>query len=312
MIGSGSRGLVAESATNEKYVLPLVVRVARRRPGLSEMLLNPADGASAVPGMSSVKETPAKYGFLGTGAIAQAIVTGLCEGSKDAPTILLSPRSAARAADLAGRYSSVEVASDNQALADRASIVVICVRPQDASEIVTGLQFAADQAIVSVMAGVPINRLAELVAPATNIARAIPLPSVARRAGVTPITPQTDAARGLFDDLGGSLVVTDTSSFDALTAATATIAAHFRYLGTISLWLSTHGIDQRDASRYVSSMFADVGATLDDVSADLSELAADHATPGGINERFSAMLEHGGTFELVSKSLENILHTLRT
>jgi pyrroline-5-carboxylate reductase len=53
------------------------------------------------------------YGVLGVGSIAAAIVTGLCDGVADPPDVVLSPRNADRAADLAARLPSVRVATDN-------------------------------------------------------------------------------------------------------------------------------------------------------------------------------------------------------
>ena len=55
------------------------------------------------------------HGVIGVGAIAAAIVTGLCDGVEDAPTILLSPRNPEIAADLARRFRTVRVCQDNQA-----------------------------------------------------------------------------------------------------------------------------------------------------------------------------------------------------
>ena len=57
-------------------------------------------------------------GFIGTGHITKAVVEGLCgDGDPPAP-ILLSPRNRTVAADLAGRFESVSVATDNQAVLD--------------------------------------------------------------------------------------------------------------------------------------------------------------------------------------------------
>lgn len=50
------------------------------------------------------------YVVIGVGAIAAAIVTGLCEHAQDAPLIALSPRNASRAADLAARFPTVRIA----------------------------------------------------------------------------------------------------------------------------------------------------------------------------------------------------------
>ena len=81
------------------------------------------------------------YGVLGVGEIAGAMVTGLCEGVDDAPTVLLSPRNAERSAALAARYPSVAVAADNQAVVDGCATLVLSLRPQDARAILGELRF---------------------------------------------------------------------------------------------------------------------------------------------------------------------------
>jgi pyrroline-5-carboxylate reductase len=252
-----------------------------------------------------------EYGVVGVGEIGAAIVTGLCEGVRDAPRILLSPRNEARAAALAARYPSVSVAPDNQAVVSRSAAVVLSIRPQDSPVILGGLTFRADHAVISLMAGVPNDELASLVAPASDIARAIPLPPVGRRAGVTPVHPGTAAARALFDRLGGSSDVETAGAFEAMSAATGTIAAHLRYVAVISSWLSDQGVAPEQAARYVRSVFANVGGTLGSSDGDLNELARAHATPGGINERFSAMLEQAGVFDTVRQSLQVIYRRLQ-
>jgi pyrroline-5-carboxylate reductase len=251
------------------------------------------------------------YGIVGVGEIGTAIVTGLCEDVADAPQILLSPRNAERAAALASRYPSVSVAPDNQSVASRCAVVVLSVRPKDSRAVLGGLTFRPGQAIISVMAGVPDDELASLVAPARDIARAIPLPPVGRRAGITPVHPGTAAARALFDRLGGASDVEDAHAFEAMSAATGTIAAHLRYVAAISGWLGDQGVAPDEAERYVRSIFASVAEDLGRDHGGLDELARAHATPGGINERFSAMLEQAGVFDTVGRSLQGIYSQLR-
>jgi pyrroline-5-carboxylate reductase len=117
------------------------------------------------------------YGIVGVGAIAAAIVTGLCEHVPDAPRIVLSPRNAGRVADLAARFPTVRVAGSNQEVLDESSVVLLCIRPQDARSVLPGLKFSAHHAIVSAMAGIQIAALRELVTPAQNIASFHCLPS---------------------------------------------------------------------------------------------------------------------------------------
>jgi pyrroline-5-carboxylate reductase len=250
------------------------------------------------------------YGIIGVGAIAAAIVTGLCENASDAPSIVLSPRNADRAADLAARFPTVRVARSNQEVIDGSAMVLLCIRPQDARAVLPGLKFSAQHAIVSMMAGISIDALGELVAPAQNIARAIPLPSVAARQGSTPIFPPTQAARELFDRLGRSVEIPTAVAFEATSASTATVAAHFEYLNAICRWLVAHGVSETAARRQVAATFAGLAAQLHDQEPAFATLARDHATRGGINEQFLGVLEQARVFDAVDLGLSRVLERL--
>jgi pyrroline-5-carboxylate reductase len=246
---------------------------------------------------------------LGVGAIGAAIVTGLCEDVDEAPRVLLSPRNVEIAGGLAESFASVDVAPDNRAVVDGAPVVIVCVRPQVAQTVLAELRFPADRVVISAMAGVPVNSLQRLVAPATDVARVIPLPSVARREGITPVHPPNAAATELFDRLGETVELADAQAFDAFSASTATIAAHFGYLNAIAAWLESQEIPGPAATRYVASIFAGLAeATRSGES--FEQLAREHATAGGINEQFLAWLEQGGTFEHVSAGLQRVLDRL--
>jgi pyrroline-5-carboxylate reductase len=246
---------------------------------------------------------------LGVGAIGAAIVTGLCEDVDDAPKLLLSPRNAEIAAGLAQRFASVDVAADNQAVVDGAPVVIVCVRPQVAESVLAELRFPADRVVISAMAGVSVSTLQRLVAPATDVARVIPLPSVARRDCITPVHPPNAAAVALFDRLGETVEVADVKAFDAFSAATATIAAHFAYLNAIATWLESQEIPAPAATRYVASIFAGL-AEATRSGEPFERLARDHATAGGTNEQFLNGLEQSGGFEHVSLGLQQVLDRL--
>src|SRR3954454_22697619 len=72
-------------------------------------------------------DMPDDLGIVGVGAIAEAIITGLC-GEDTLTSIHLSPRSGPRARRLAARYPSVQVADTNQTVVERADIVLLCLR----------------------------------------------------------------------------------------------------------------------------------------------------------------------------------------
>jgi pyrroline-5-carboxylate reductase len=116
-----------------------------------------------------------RLGFLGTGAITEAVVAGL-SAAPEAPSILISPRNAARSRALAAQFPNVRVASGNQTVLDQADTVFLAVRPQDIVAALDGLRFRREQTIISFVALLPMARLKGLVTPAERICRAVPLP----------------------------------------------------------------------------------------------------------------------------------------
>jgi pyrroline-5-carboxylate reductase len=248
------------------------------------------------------------YGLIGVGALASAIVIGLCEG-EEPPSITLSPRNAEIAGGLAARFGSVSVAADNQAVLDAAPVVLLCVRPQVARDALAALRFRSGHVVISAMAGIPVDELRRLVAPATDVARCIPLPAVARRAGITPVHPPQATAKALFDRLGGAVEVPDIDAYDAFAVATATIAAHFEYLRTIGAWMAERGVPAEEAQQYLAATFADLGGTLEQAH-DFEHLARDHATAGGINELFLRTLTEAGVYDEVRAGMHRVLARL--
>lgn len=251
------------------------------------------------------------YGILGVGSIATAIVTGLCEGAAGAPKIVLSPRNAERSAALSARYPSVRVAPGNQAVVDASDVVVVGVLPHQAAEVLGALTFRPGHRVVSAVAGLPLADLAALVAPAEEVARSIPLVAVATRGGTTPVHPATPSAVALYDRLGTSVHVATEETFDAIVAASATVAAYFDHLGSITGWLVDRGVAQDDAGRYVAATFASLTDELSRPEIDFAALAAAHTTPGGLNEQFAGDLRAAGLPDTVRRGLDRILARIR-
>jgi len=253
----------------------------------------------------------AHFGVLGVGALASAIVTGLSKGIADPPSIVLSPRNAEASAALSGRYPSVSVAADNQGVLDGASTVIVCLRQAHAG-VLGDLTWRADHVVVSAIAGVGIDQLAAWVAPATRIARSVPMPPVAWRAGLTAVHPPLPEARELFDLLGETLEVPEVEAYEALSATSATLAGFFEYLAVQATWLEDHGIAARDARRYIGVTFAGALGSLQADEPDFAELAGEYATPGGVNEQVREDLREVGTYDQLTRALDRAHDRLST
>jgi pyrroline-5-carboxylate reductase len=129
-------------------------------------------------------------GIVGVGAIGEAIVTGLCEGADADGSVHLSPRGTERVRRLAARYPSVQVGDTNQAVVERADVVLVCVRPQDAPPVLSELDFRAGQAVISVVAALPMWRR-----PRISSARSRFPPSLRERASPRSTLGTTSLAR---------------------------------------------------------------------------------------------------------------------
>lgn len=228
-------------------------------------------------------------GIIGVGEIARAIVTGLLgkPAPGDAPLIYLSPRNLAIAQHLAERHSNVRACSSNQAVVDSARIVLLTVRPADLDDALENLRVPDDRIIVSAVAGASTVRLRRKLHTQATIVRAIPLPAVQRRLGITAIYPPHPEVAQLFGPLGGTLSVDDAETFDAVQASTATISTHLRLLEASATWLTKHGVPTADAENYVRDLFVGVSAGLADGGLTLSDLVAAHETAEGINEHLA-------------------------
>lgn len=246
-------------------------------------------------------------GFIGTGTIATAMVTGLSSAGGMRPDIRLSPRSAAIAAGLADRFGNVSVCASNQEVVDSSQTVVLSVRPQVAEAVLSRLHFSSGQNVISVIAGYPVRRIAGLVAPADRIWRAIPLPSVAKRQGPIAMHPPGGAGAELFDRLGKVFGIEAEDHLNAFSTATATMAAYFGFAGGVASWMARKGVPEQQAQDYTARMFAGLADTGAEASGQsFEDLAAAHATRGGLNEQVMRDLTAEGVFHALTEALDRV------
>ncbi len=249
-----------------------------------------------------------RLGFVGTGEITSAIVIGLSSSMPGNSSIRVSPRNRETATDLANRFATVSIASSNQDLLDSSEVAVIAVRPAVAPGVLSELQFRPEHCVISLVSGLGLRRLSELVAPATHIVRAVSLPSVARRAGPTGIYPPDQLANDLFARIGTVFPVETEREFEAICAATATIASVYAFMEKIASWLAENGIPDPTACEYVARMFCGLScAAADRSGATFQSLMKAHATAGGINEHFLNHVAGSGLLDGISDGLTAVM-----
>ncbi|MXN76044.1 pyrroline-5-carboxylate reductase [Burkholderia sp. 4701] len=246
-------------------------------------------------------------GFIGTGAITQAVVTGLIRSGLPFERIALSPRNARIAAALAARDPRVCVCTSNQAVLDASDVVCLAVVPQIADDVLRALAFDARHQVVSFIAGMSIERVRGLVGAAGKVVRAIPLPAVADGKGSTAICPADGIAATLFAALGEAVEVDDERQFDALSAVTATMASFYAVLDSQAAWLARQGLREDAARAFLAGYCVGLAHETTRTDAPFSAMVDDVMTPGGLNAQLHAELSSRGTYAHYGDALDRVL-----
>ncbi|MFC5699948.1 pyrroline-5-carboxylate reductase [Cohnella faecalis] len=173
--------------------------------------------------MSAVTSSPlgnATIYFYGAGSMAEAIFRGLVEGKLTAPErITVSNRqNAERLRELESRYGVIGAGDDTakQRGLKEADVVVLGMKPKDAAAAIRSLAplLRPDQLIVSVIAGLPIATIEQLLGGKRPIARTMPNTSSTIGLGATGISfsdsvtsTHRELTLAMFDAVGMTSVV---------------------------------------------------------------------------------------------------------
>jgi len=117
-----------------------------------------------------------KIGFLGGGAMGEALMTGLLRTGLVAPAdIYISDISNQRLAELKQKLG-VQKATDNQAVVKEADVVILAVKPHVAPSVLKEVAPVAKpgQTFISLVAGVPISLIENCRAGPVPVIRAMP------------------------------------------------------------------------------------------------------------------------------------------
>lgn len=252
-----------------------------------------------------------RIGFIGTGTITEAVVTGMIRFGVSFERVALSPRNAKIAARLAALDGRIEVCESNQDVLDTSDVVCLAVVPQIAADVLSELTFDARHHVISFIAGKSLDQIGAFVRRSAKVVRAVPLPAVAAGKGSTAICPRDDIARALFAPLGEAVEVDDEHQFDALSAATATMAAFFALLEEQASWLVAQGVPYASARSFLSGYHVGLAHEATSGTEPFSAMIGHASTPGGLNEQLNRELTERGTYTHYAEALDNIMRRVQ-
>ena len=253
-----------------------------------------------------------KLGFIGTGQIAKATITGICTSKISFQKIIVSPRNRNIAQKLKKRFKKVYIAKNNQEVVDKCNWIFLAVTPKVGEKILPKLNYRSSQTIINFISTIGSSQLKKYVKVKAKIVRALPLPPIALRKGPVPICPANRRVKFFFNHLGTAVEISDEKLFTNFWCMTAMMAPYYEILNTLSQWLSTKGLKKVDSQKYITSLFFAMSEdAVVNSKKDLKILIKDSQTPGGLNEQALNKLRKLGFYKLLNKTASNVLKRLK-
>jgi pyrroline-5-carboxylate reductase len=255
-----------------------------------------------------------KIAFIGPGVMAEAMIAGLIR-QKTAPATTLvaaGPRQE-RLDELCNLYN-ITGTTDNSAAAHQADVVVLSVKPQRLTRVLSGLKGSlSPQALVlSIVAGAPISKISQGLAH-NLVVRSMPNTPAQIGEGITVWTAspavtseQREIARQILTALGDEVFVEEENYLDMATALSGTGPAYVFLFMEAMIDAGVHlGFPRRIAEQLVSQtmrgsvdFYIQRGGPL-----HLASLRNQVTSPGGTSAAALYYLEKAGFRTAISRAI---------
>lgn len=186
----------------------------------------------------------ARLGFIGVGVLAEYVCAGLRRIGDDRE-IVISPRGKEMAEQVA-RDHQARIAQSNQEVVDATDITILSTKPEHAVEAIEGLRFREDQILLSVVAGLSSDQLAEHAAPA-SVVRALPLIGTKAGAGATPIYPPNERVDQLFSSVSSVVAFEDENQYELAAVGGCLNGWVYSLVAQLQKWLEEQGFSTEQA-----------------------------------------------------------------
>ncbi|MGT2959885.1 pyrroline-5-carboxylate reductase [Streptococcus caballi] len=189
-----------------------------------------------------------KIGFIGVGKMATAIINGLNSTTHD---IIISGSSLARSREIAEQLE-VEAAHSHQELIEEADLVILGIKPQMFDKVLSELTFK--QPILSMAAGVTLERLADLTSSNLPLIRIMPNLNAQILKSTTAICTNDKVsaellatAKEITDSFGSTFEIAE-KDFDTFTALAGSSPAYIAlFIESLAKSGVKHGLTKQQA-----------------------------------------------------------------
>ena len=249
-----------------------------------------------------------KLGFIGTGKIAESVITGICNSKISFTKILISSRNKKISNTLKNKFKKVAIIKNNQEIVDNCNWVFLSITPTVGEKIIKELKFKSNQIIISFISTITLAQLKKAIKVKAKIIRAIPLPPISLKKGPVPICPPNKKVKEFFDKIGTTIEINNEKSSINFWSTSGMMAPFYELLRVMADWLVKRGVKRNDAQKYITSLFLALSEdAVVNSKKDLKFLVKESQTPKGLNEQGVKELAKAGFYKSLEKTL-NSLH----
>ena len=248
-----------------------------------------------------------KIGFIGTGKITSAVVTGISKSTIKYKKIFISSRNKTISRNLKKNFKKISIEADNQKIVDECNWIFLSVTPIVGKKIIKNLKFRSNQTIISFISTINLRNLKKMIRVKSNIVRAIPLPPISLKKGPVPICPPNKKVKAFFDKIGSTIEIKDEKLSINFWSISGMMASYYEKLRVMSNWLSKKGVKKKVSQKYITSLFLALSEdALVNSKKDLKFLVKDSQTPKGLNQQGLNEMKKKKIFKSVTDTLNII------
>lgn len=255
-----------------------------------------------------------KLGFIGVGGMAQAIITGLLKQNKLGPSDILIHSAHASTYEQVAKETGVTAQNSNSEVAKESDVVVLAVTPNVATPVIQEIRDQLDPkktTLISIVAGLTLERLAELAGYDLPILRTLPNLNVAIGAGMTAVHANEnltgkakDEAIGLFDAIGSTVALPE-NDFAAFSALAGSSPAYvYFFIDSLSRAGVKHGLTKKAATRIAAQAVMGSAEMVLNSDENPFGLIDQVSSPGGSTVAGLLAMEEAGFMTSVVKGID--------
>jgi pyrroline-5-carboxylate reductase len=255
---------------------------------------------------------PAGIAFIGGGNMARALIAGLRRHAVRCDDISVGEPDPQVRSALQHDWG-VRVSGNNDEALQRAEVLVLAVKPQQAAQVLQQLRPSLQRSrplVLSIAAGLRIADLGNACGPGIQIVRAMPNRPALLGAGVTALfaAPGVSAQQRQYAELigracGRAVWMRSESELDIVTALSGAGPAYFFLLAEqLAQAAETLGLE-RDTALLLARATLHGAGMLANEGAGLIEERAAVTSRGGTTEAAIRILEQGGFASLIASAL---------